>query len=112
MAGKATVAPVMAVLIASPRASGKVPEWEQLATAACAGFGLVLAADLAGFGAVWKSAPFLRGTALGRILGLAEDEQVLGWVNLGTRAGTVPARRDVPAVEFATRLEGPAPSGW
>lgn len=108
IAGKTALAPVMVLLVASPVAGHKVPEWEQVAAASCAGYGLVLAADLAGFGAVWKSAPAMGGTALTRLLALAPGEQVLGWVNLGTRVGVGPARRPVAAGEVATSLVGDA----
>jgi nitroreductase len=112
LASKTRIAPVMVVLVASPKPSAKVPEWEQVASAACAGFGLLLAADLAGFGAVWKTAPVLRGTALDGLLSRTGSEQVLGWVNLGTRAGSVQPRRTASAPDVATRLEGSAPTPW
>lgn len=97
LAAKTRIAPVMVVLLASPKASAKVPDWEQVAAAACAGFGLALAADLAGFGAVWKTAPVLEGTALDALLARRPGESVLGWVNLGTRSGTVQPR-PIPVV--------------
>ena len=108
ISGKTALAPVMVVLVASPLADHKVPSWEQVVTAGCAGYGLVLAADLAGFGAVWKTAPALGGAALTRLLALAPGEQVLGWVNLGTRVGVGPVRRPVSAGELATVLDGEA----
>lgn len=88
---KAFVAPCRIVLIASPRPH-KVPEWEQVATAACCGYAIVLAASALGLGAVWKSAGVMSGGGLVDLLGLEEGEQVLGWVNVGTR--TVDPSRD------------------
>lgn len=113
LAAKTTLAPVLVVLVATPLAGHKVPAWEQVATAACAGFGLVLAADLAGFGAVWKTAPFLAGTRLTGLLGLTTGEQVLGWVNLGSGVpGPGPARRTPATADVATRLTGTARTAW
>ena len=81
---KAFVAPCRIVLIASPQPH-KVPAWEQVATAACCGYAIALAATALGLGAVWKSAGIMRGGDLDALFGLAADEQILGWVNVGTR---------------------------
>ncbi|MCW2622567.1 MAG: putative nitroreductase [Frankiales bacterium] len=112
LAAKTRIAPVMVLLVAAPDVTHKVAVWEQVATASCAGFGLVLAADLAGFGAMWKSAPWLSGRALSRLLGLTETERLLGWVNLGTRAGSGPGRRPAEARRLATRLDGDTVLPW
>jgi nitroreductase len=61
---KAFAAPLLIVLIASPRAGARIPEWEQLATAACTGYAIVLAAHALGLGAIWKSTPFVDARAL------------------------------------------------
>jgi nitroreductase len=81
---KAFAAPAQVLIIASPDPSSKVAEWEQLASAACTGFAIVLAAHALGIGAIWKSVPFTRGSGLQDLLHLTPDEQLLGWVNLGT----------------------------
>jgi len=83
VAAKALRSPTIIAIIASPR-PGKVETWEQHATAACAGYAIVLAAHALGVGAVWKSVPFTRGKALAALLGLSESEEVLGWIHLGT----------------------------
>ncbi len=83
---KAFFGPLLVALISSPRLGTSIPVWEQEATAACAGFGVVLAAEALGFGAVWKSAPVHDGEALQALLALVPHERFLGWVNIGTRA--------------------------
>ncbi len=82
---KAFAAPTRIVLIASPQRA-RVPEWEQKATAACCGYAIVLAASALGLAAIWKSAGVMAGGDLDELLGLEPSEQVLGWVNVGTRA--------------------------
>jgi nitroreductase len=84
MRGKAFAAPCAVVLIASPQPGSNVPEWEQVASASCTGYAVVLAAVALGFGAVWKSAAVLGATPVRALFGLADHEQLLGWVNLGT----------------------------
>ncbi|SMF60523.1 nitroreductase family protein [Pseudobacteriovorax antillogorgiicola] len=80
---KALVAPMQIFIICSPKA-GKIPLWEQQATAACAGFGLTIGAHGLGFGAIWKSFGLGIGPELDGFLALSEGESVLGWVNVGT----------------------------
>jgi nitroreductase len=91
MREKALRSPTLVVLIYSPK-PGKIDLWEQSAAAACAGYAIVLAAHALGVGAVWKSVPFTKGRALTETLGLAENEEMLGWIHLGTAV-----REDLPA---------------
>jgi nitroreductase len=95
---KAFFAPVLVALLSSPRQGSSIPVWEQEATAACAGYAVVLAAEALGFGAVWKSAPVHEGEALQTLLHLSPHERFLGWVNIGTRADR-PLTRPVVDVE-------------
>ncbi len=83
MRGKAYAAPCAVMIIASPRLESNVPEWEQVASASCTGYAMVLAATALGFGAVWKSAAVLGSGPVRTLFGLAEGERLLGWVNLG-----------------------------
>jgi nitroreductase len=84
MRGKAFAAPCAAVVIASPRTGSNVPEWEQVVSASCTGYAVVLAATALGLGAVWKSAAVLDSGPVRSLFGLAEPERLLGWVNLGS----------------------------
>lgn len=90
---KAFAAPALIAIVASPRA-GKIEEWEQLASAACTGFAIVLAAHTLGLGAIWKSIPLDRSPAFRRHLALADGERLLGWVNLGHAEGGTNAERE------------------
>jgi nitroreductase len=76
------------VLIASPDPGSNVPVWEQVASASCTGYAMVLAATGLGYGAVWKSAAVLDTEPVRTLFALTEDEQLLGWVNIGTAGRT------------------------
>lgn len=80
---KAHVAPALVTVIAAPRPA-KVERWEQVASAACSGYAVVLAAHALGLGAMWKSVPFRTGPMLADLLGMGPDDELLGWVLLGT----------------------------
>jgi nitroreductase len=86
MRGKAFAAPTSVMVVASPDPSSNVEVWEQVASASCTGYALVLAATGLGYGAVWKSASVLESPAVRTLFGLGDHEQLLGWVNLGTPA--------------------------
>ncbi len=86
MRGKAHAAPCAVALVASPHPESNVPVWEQVASAACTGYAVVLAATALGFGAVWKSAAVVDTGPVRTLFGLGTDEQLLGWVNLGSPA--------------------------
>jgi nitroreductase len=84
MRGKAFAAPCTVALIASPDPTSNVPVWEQVSSASCTGYAMVLAAIALGFGAVWKSAAVLDTPPLRSFFALTSDEQLLGWINIGT----------------------------
>lgn len=81
---KAFAAPMQILIIYSPVASEKIHAWEQMASASCTGFALVLGAHALGYGAVWKSFAYDPGPALTALAALGPEERVLGWVNIGT----------------------------
>ncbi|QYG92046.1 nitroreductase [Iamia sp. SCSIO 61187] len=82
---KAFVAPTLVAVVAAPRPA-KVERWEQVASAACTGYAIVLAAHALGLGAMWKSVPFRTGPLLRDLLGMGPDDELLGWVLVGTPA--------------------------
>ena len=84
MRGKAFAAPCSVVLIASPDPTNNVEVWEQVASASCTGYAMVLAATGLGYGAIWKSAGVLSTRPMRALFGLNEHESLLGWVNVGT----------------------------
>jgi nitroreductase len=97
VSAKAYVAPTCVVVVAAPIEDHKVPVWEQVASASCAGYAITLAAHAIGLGAVWKSVPFLDAPALRECFGVTGAEQLLGWVNLGTQEPEAELSRQVRA---------------
>ena len=85
-------APVIITVVASPRPNPKVPEQEQLMTAGCVCFALLQAAQALGFGAQWLTAWMAFDPAVHAHLGLAEGEQIAGFIHIGTPKTAVPER--------------------
>lgn len=103
---KAYAAPALVVVIASPVEGHKIPVWEQIATASCTGFAITLAAHALGLGAIWKSAPVLRGKSLDAALALGAGEQILGWINLGRPTKTLDPRPALDPKAHALGADG------
>ena len=97
--------PLIVVAIASLIESEKIPEIEQLLSAGSAAHGLMLAANALGFGSIWLTGANAYDDYVCNELGLAENEQIIGFVYLGTPELDIPAR-DLPDVtEFVSNWE-------
>jgi thiosulfate/3-mercaptopyruvate sulfurtransferase len=91
--------PLLVAIISSPQVHATVPVWEQVASASLTGYAMELAAGALGLGAVWKSGLHLDRPPVQRLLDMGPDEQLLGWINLGTvqlREGTSVKPKDEP----------------
>ena len=81
------------VVIASPKPSPKIPPVEQLMSAAALCFGIVTAAEAAGWGANWLTGwPAHDATFAARAFGCMEGETVAGIVHIGTPPEDFPDR--------------------
>lgn len=80
-------APMVLVAIARVLPHPKIPESEQVLAVACAAHGVLLAAHAQGLGAVWRTGEFAYDPYVAQQLGLADNEQVLGFIYLGTPDG-------------------------
>ncbi|MFS8198898.1 nitroreductase [Streptomyces sp. CWNU-52B] len=77
-------APLKAVLVFSPAAEHRVPEWEQLASASNVAYGLMLLLHARGFGSIWRTGRLCRSPGSRLLLGARPDEQLLGSLDIGT----------------------------
>ncbi len=80
----------------------KIPESERFASACCVCFALLQAAQGHGFGAQWLTGWPAYDPAILRLLGIAADEKIAGFIHLGT-ARTRPRDRERP--DPATLIE-------
>ncbi|MFC3609608.1 nitroreductase family protein [Stutzerimonas tarimensis] len=91
-------APLVVIAIGCPQVHAKIPPGEQLLTVGCAVHGMLLAAQAIGLGGIWRTGPLAYDVHVAAGLGLAEHEQILGFLYLGTPEG---ALRTPPVVEVA-----------
>ena len=90
-------APTIVVVAAEVKKGHRIPEIEQIASAAAATQNIMLAAHALGFGAMWKTGEPAYDPGVKQALGLNADDEVMGFLYVGTRnGGASPAPR--PAV--------------
>lgn len=121
-AAKPLRGPLLITIVFVPRSSPKVPDWEQLVATTGMIHNLALLLHARGFGAMWRTGEPSRSPLVHRLLGLAEAEQLLGWLYVGTpdRLKPLPPRPHLDARDRmftldasgrVARLFAPAESG-
>ena len=78
-------APLMVVAIAKIQPHPKVPEVEQQVAAGAATQNLLLAAFAQGIGGMWRTGEMAYNPTVKQGLGLADNEQIIGFVYLGSQ---------------------------
>ena len=92
-----TFAPLVLVVVARIDCASKVPEIEQKLCAGNVAYNILLGAYALGYGAQWLTGWAAYDREVAAILGLAENEHVVGFIHLGTPQIEVPDR-DRPAL--------------
>ena len=92
-----TFAPLVIVVVARIDAASSVPTIEQQLTAGCVAYNLLLGASALGYGAQWLTGWAAYDRDAATLLHLAENEQVIGFIHLGTPQIEIPDR-DRPAL--------------
>jgi nitroreductase len=85
-------APVVIAVIARLGPDEKIPESERFSSASCVCFALLQAAQDCGFGAQWLTGWPAYDPAILQLLGLGEDERIVGFMHLGTPKLEAPER--------------------
>ncbi len=99
-------APMIIVGIASPRPHPKVPEVEQVMSAAVAMGFLELALQEAGFGVMWRTGELAYHPVVHKGLGLEEGESITGFLYTGTVVSPKPPVPRPEIEEFVQRWPG------
>jgi nitroreductase len=90
-------APVCVMVVSAAAPHPKIPEWEQVLSAGAAAYSLLLAGHAMGFAGCWLTDPPAYHAGARAALGLAEHEQVAGFVYLGTAQEPATERERKPA---------------
>ncbi len=84
-------APLIIVVVACLQEHPKVPVHEQWLSAGCAAHAIMLAAEALGYAGVWRTGDAAFDRSLMTDLGLADNEEIVGFIYLGTREGPAKA---------------------
>ncbi|MFZ5668939.1 MAG: nitroreductase family protein [Pseudomonadota bacterium] len=96
-------APPLGVAVVSRTEAGEIPAWEQVLSAGAVCMILLQAATAMGFGANWITDWYAYDAEARAALGLAEDEQVAGFVFVGTPTEPPLERARPDAAALTTR---------
>jgi nitroreductase len=103
---KAFRAPMIVVVAAKIKKGHKIPEVEQIASASAAAQTIMLAAPALGYGAVWKTGAAAYDPAVKVALGLTSDDDIVGFLYIGTKAGGSSPVPRPEAKDFVTTWAG------
>lgn len=97
-------APMVIICIAKAVARAKIPLVEQQQSAACSVMAMQQAAFAQGFGGIWRTGTYAQLDYVKQALELGEDDEIVGYLYLGSQAGE-PAKRTIPdPAEYFTYL--------
>lgn len=99
-------APCVLVVIASLTAHPKVPAQEQVISAGACAQNVVNAAFALGLGAMWRTGEMAYHPVVEQGLGLAAEEQIVGYIYLGTPAMAVPGPKRLELADVCQSWPG------
>ena len=80
------------VAIAKYKAHDKVPRAEQVASASCAVMAMQMAAFAQGFNGIWRTGSYAQCDTVKAGFNLSEDDEIVGFLYLGTPAIETPSK--------------------
>lgn len=95
-------APCIVAVVLTPVKGHKVPEIEQLLSGGALCMNLLHAAHQAGFGAQWLTGFAAYDREVLAAVGVAEEENLLGYIHIGTRRESPPERERPDPAELLT----------
>ena len=95
-------APLVLVVICSLSEHPKVPHVEQRLSAGCAAHGVLLAAEALGYAGIWRTGDVAFERCFMDDLGLAKNEEIVGFLYLGTREGPPKPLPDLDIADYAS----------
>ena len=98
-------APMIVVLVCTPKEHAMVPEVEQIMSTATAGQNILLALNSMGYGGIWRTGTFSLNDKIGKHLDLEAGQQVVGYLYIGTPDGEPKKIPEHDIHDFVTRWD-------
>jgi nitroreductase len=95
-------APLVVVAVVKISEHPKVPAVEQRLSAGCAAQAILLAAEASDYAGIWRTGDSAFDRAVMDGLGLGADEEIIGFLYLGTREGSPKPIPELDAADFVT----------
>jgi nitroreductase len=95
-------APLLVAVVARLTDHPKVPAIEQRLSAGCAAHALMLAAGACGYAGIWRTGDAASDRAVMNALGLEDNEEITGFIYLGTRDGAAKTLPSLDTAEFVS----------
>ena len=80
-----------------------VPEAEQMMSTAAAAQNILLALHSLGYGGIWRTGTFALNNKVNKFLGLNNEQQVLGYLYIGTPEGEAKRIPDLDPSDYVTK---------
>ena len=90
-------APLIIILICETQSHKTVPHLEQLLSTAAAGQNILLALSALNFSAIWRTGVFAFNPKIGSMLGLNEDQKIIGYLYIGT---STEKKKEIPKIDI------------
>ncbi|WP_336757804.1 NAD(P)H nitroreductase [Aeromonas hydrophila] len=97
-------APLLIAVATRYQEHPKVPRLEQDLSAGCALMAMQMAAQAQGFNGIWRSGWFIFDEQINEGLGLTPEDQLVGFLYLGTPMLEARKLRELPVSEFVRRF--------
>ena len=95
-------APLLVVVVVRLSEHPKVPPVEQRLSAGCAAHGILLAAEASGYAGIWRTGDAAFDRNVMDALGLKQDEEIAGFLYLGSRDGRAKPIPQLSTAEFVS----------
>ena len=96
-------APMIIVLVNTPKEHAMVPEIEQIMSTAAAAQNILLALNSLGYGGIWRTGTFALNEKVNSYLELKENQNILGYIYVGTPDGEAKKIPEINVEDFVTR---------
>lgn len=104
-AGLAFRAPLVIACIGKVVEHGKVPRVEQVISAGCSVMAMQQAAFALGYGGVWRTGSYAHNPHMKDLLGLNADDEIVGYLYLGTPLNDMVIKPQKPVDEFFSEYQ-------
>ena len=96
-------APMIIVLVSQIKEHKSVPEIEQIISTGTSAHGILLALNAMNYSGIWRTGIFAFNQKVGELMGLKENEKVIGYLYVGTPTNSPKKLDPVDTADYVTK---------